>query len=69
MLVDLIPVVGAIAPFFGLSIGLYMLVAMKRMYKQPWGKTIAKYGAFVLLFSIAIMIGLVGNLLITLAFI
>jgi hypothetical protein len=69
MLVDLIPVVGAIAPFFGLWIGLYMLFAMKRMYKQPWGKTIAKYGAFVLLFSIAIMIGLVGNLLITLAFI
>lgn len=69
LLIEQVPVVGEFVALLGLWIGLYLLFAMKRMYNQSWGRTIGKYSAFILLFAVAVLIGLLGNLLITLAFI
>jgi len=57
----------AVAVF--LWIGVYLLLGMKKMYKQKWGATVLKYATFLLLFSVSIGIGLMLNLAITLIFI
>lgn len=43
-------------------------VALKRFYKQSWGKTLLKYSAFLILFGICTLVGLFINLFITLIF-
>lgn len=47
----------------------YMPLAMKRMYKQSWRKTIFKYFVFAFLFSICILIGITINLIAIVIFI
>ncbi len=41
---------------------IYLLIAMKRLYGQKWGKTIFKYLALGFLFSIAVLITLLANM-------
>lgn len=65
MLVDLIPVVEYLTWGMTLWILLYMPIGMKKMYGQPWGKTILKYCTFIFLFSFCILLGLATNALIT----
>ncbi len=52
-----------------LAILVYLLLAMKRTYRQGWGNTILKYASFLVLFGICIMLGLLVNLFITLMFV
>lgn len=40
----------------------YMPIAMKRMYKQSWRKTLVKYLLFIVMFITCMVIGLVLNL-------
>lgn len=47
----------------------YLLLALKRSYREGWGKTIAKFVSFMVVFGICILAGLLVNLLITLMFI
>jgi hypothetical protein len=51
------------------AIFIYLLLAMKRTYNQSWSKTILKYGAFITLFGICIVFGLLLNLFVTLMYI
>jgi hypothetical protein len=44
----------------------YLLFAMKRCYKQSWGKTVLKFTVFLVAFGICILFGLFTNLVITL---
>lgn len=44
----------------------YLLLGMKRMYKQGWGKTLVKYLMFGFLFSLVAILGFSINLLIVL---
>ncbi len=55
VLVNALPVWEWVSPLVGYWIVLYLLFAMKRMYKQGWGKTILKYILF--LFSFFILMG------------
>ena len=41
---------------------IYLYIAMKRLYKQSWGKTLVKYIALGFLMSIAILITIIGNM-------
>jgi hypothetical protein len=66
LLIDQIPVVKEFSFVFFVWMALYLLFAMKSMYKQSWGKTIAKYSAFVFVVTVAVLIGLVTNVIITL---
>jgi Protein of unknown function (DUF3667) len=60
LLLDLVPVVRDFTSLIGFWIFFYLLFAMKRMYQQSWGKTIAKFSlfsfAFMTLMSIALAI-------------
>ena len=58
-----------LAILLDLSILVYLLVALKRTYREGWGKTALKFVSFIVFFGICILIGLLGNLLITLMFI
>lgn len=69
MLVDLIPVVEYLTWAIAVWVILYLLIAMKRMYGQPWGKTIFKYCTFIFLFSFCILLGLATNAFLTFLFI
>lgn len=51
-----IPFLEWASPFIGFWIVLYLLFAMKRTYKQGWGKTIVKYILF--LFSFLLFMGI-----------
>jgi hypothetical protein len=55
-----------LATIIGFWIALYMLFAMKRMYKQSWRKTIVKYLAFGTIFSLCILLGLAIDMFIIL---
>ena len=55
-----------LAALMQIAIFIYLLFAMKRVYHQSWGKTILKYFAFLTIFGISIIGGLLINLLITL---
>ncbi len=54
MLVGLLPWLSWTSTFIGFWIVLYLLFAMKRMYKQGWGKTILKFSVFGFLFIILV---------------
>jgi hypothetical protein len=56
ILVGLLPWLSWASSFIGFWIVLYLLFAMKRMYKQRWGKTILKFLVFGFLFIILIAI-------------
>jgi uncharacterized Zn-finger protein len=66
LLLNIIPWVGQFSWLIILWIPLYLLFAMKGLYKQSWGKTIRNYCAFVFIFSFLILAGLLINLAITL---
>ncbi|MFM8913568.1 MAG: DUF3667 domain-containing protein [Flammeovirgaceae bacterium] len=56
MLVGLVPWLSWTSTFIGFWIVLYLLFAMKRMYKQRWGKTISKYLVLCFIFMILVAI-------------
>lgn len=58
LLVSLIPGMGWLGTIIILWILAYLYLAMKRMYKQSWRKTFAKYFIFVFLFMIAVSIAI-----------
>jgi hypothetical protein len=69
MIFNVIPHLGFVSVLIGFWIYFYLLFAMKRMYKQGWGKTILKFGGFTFLFSILILLGVVINALFALMYI
>lgn len=69
MVLDVIPWMGWAAIFVGFWIAIYLVMAMKKMYRQSWTKTIFKYGAFIVVFAVFVGVGLLVNLIITLLFI
>lgn len=59
MLIALIPIMGSITNFFlALWMIAYLPIAMKRMYKQSWRKTIFKFALFAFLFMICLSVGM-----------
>lgn len=59
MLIALIPIMGSIINFFlALWMIAYLPIAMKRMYKQSWRKTIFKFTLFAFLFMICLSLGM-----------
>lgn len=69
MILDIIPWMDWAATVVGFWIAIYLLMAMKKMYGQSWKKTIFKYGAFIVVFSVFVGFGLLVNLIITLLYI
>lgn len=69
MIFNVIPYLGWAATVVGFWIAIYLLVAMKRMYKQGKKKTVLKYVLFTGLFSVFVCIGLLINLVVTLLYI
>lgn len=69
MLINQVPVINDFLSILGLLIVIYLLPAMKFMYKQSWPKTVFKYGIFIFIFSFCILIGLMLNGIISLMFI
>jgi hypothetical protein len=66
ILINLFPDIGFISTIIGLWIYLYLLFAMKRMYKQSWRKTIFKFVIFSIMFAFLILIGVSINAMVTL---
>jgi predicted RNA-binding Zn-ribbon protein involved in translation (DUF1610 family) len=66
LLLESIPWLNWISILLGFAIMLYLLLAMKRNYRDGWGKTVLKFVSFTVAFGICILIGLLVNLLITL---
>lgn len=65
MLLDLVPYTKWINVALVLWIGIYLLLAMKRVYRQGWFKTIFKFGTFTFIFCLFIGIALFVNLIIS----
>jgi hypothetical protein len=63
MLCNLWEPTSVLSVFIGFWIYFYLLFAMKRMYRQSWGKTILKFMIFTGLFSVLILIGVSINAL------
>jgi hypothetical protein len=63
ILVQQVPQMEWVGNVIGLWILLYLLFAMKRMYKQGWGKTIVKYIIFGFVFLVCAAFGLAINAL------
>jgi Protein of unknown function (DUF3667) len=63
MLVNLVSWLAWLAAAIGIWIFFYLLFAMKRAYSENWGKTIFKFTAFTLLFSLMLVLGLTVNAL------
>lgn len=59
MLIALIPWMNWINIVAYTWIVIYLFLAMKRVYKQGWGKTLAKYFLFCFLFLFCVTIGLI----------
>jgi hypothetical protein len=66
MLANLVPWLEWMSVVIKIWIFVYLLLAMKRMYKQKWWKTIAKYFLFFFMFSLIVSVGLLINLVATL---
>ncbi len=62
MLVGLVPALGWLSTLIGFVIYFYLLLAMKRMYGQRWGKTVAKFLIFSFVFMICFAFGFLINL-------
>lgn len=69
MVFNVIPGLGFVSVLIGFWIYFYLLFAMKRVYGQGWGKTIAKFALFSFLFSILILVGVTINGIIALMYI
>jgi Protein of unknown function (DUF3667) len=69
MLLNLSSWSGWLAILTGIWIAVYLLLGMKRMYRQKWSTTALKYLGFMLIFSTFVMIGLLLNLMVTLIYI
>jgi len=65
LLLELIPWLDWIGVLTFFVIGLYLLLAMKWVYKQSWRKTIFKFILLSFVFSICVCIGLLINLIVT----
>jgi hypothetical protein len=63
MLLGLIPGIGFVGTALGFWIYFYLLFAMKRMYGQSWGRTIAKFALFSFLFSFFVLVGFIVSVL------
>lgn len=66
LLLEVIPGMEWVSLVLGFIILLYLLLAMKRTYRDSWGKTVLKFVSFTVLFGICILVGLLVNLMITL---
>jgi hypothetical protein len=69
MLVEIIPGMdwfSGVTTLLGLA---YLLVAMKRIYQQGWGKTVLKYFLILFSFGLCLSVGMAINLAFTLIFI
>lgn len=66
LLLESVPWLDWIAFLLQFIMFLYLLIAMKRTYGDGWGKTVAKFASFTVVFGICILVGLLINLLITL---
>lgn len=64
MLVGLVPALGWLKTLIGFVIYFYLLIAMKRMYQQGWGKTVLKFGIFSFVFMICFFFAFLTNLFI-----
>jgi hypothetical protein len=62
MLVGLVPALGWLTTFIGWAIYIYLLLAMKRMYGQGWGKTITKFLIFSFVYMLCFFFGFLINL-------
>jgi len=62
MLVGLVPALGWLSTLIGYIIYFYLLVAMKRMYGQGWGKTVAKFFVFSFIFMLCFFFAFLTNL-------
>jgi hypothetical protein len=69
MLIELIPYVKFLNVALTIWIILYMLLAMRRVYRQSWWKTLLKFGTFVFVFCFFIVTAMLVNLAIALIFI
>lgn len=69
MLANGLPWLKWISVLLRIAILAYLFLALKRFYKQSWGKTLLKYGVFLTFFGICTLVVLFINLLITLIFI
>ncbi len=65
LLLELIPWLDWIGVLTFFVIGLYLLLAMKWVYKQSWRKTIFKFILLSFVFSICVSMGLLINLIVT----
>jgi hypothetical protein len=63
MLVGLITGLDFVGTALGFWIYLYLLFAMKRLYKQGWGVTIAKFVLFSFIFSVFVLVGFTVSIL------
>ncbi len=68
LLIDQLPGGKNISWIIGFWILIYMLLAMRKMYNQPWWKTILKYGTFFIAFSSLVVVALLVNLALSLLF-
>jgi hypothetical protein len=66
LILESVPWLNWFSVIFGIAIFLYLLLAMKRTYRDSWGKTALKFVSFTVVFGICILVGLLVNLLITL---
>lgn len=65
MIIDLTPYLEYVNLVLVAWIFIYLLLAMKRMYGQPWGKTVGKYFLLVLSFMLCVLAGIMINLAFT----
>ncbi len=66
MVLELIPYLKFLNVVIFFWIGIYLLLAMKRVYQQPWWKTLLKFGTFNIIFCFFIIAALVINLVVSL---
>ncbi len=64
MLTGLVPALGWLSTLIGYIIYFYLLLAMKRMYGQRWGRTIAKFLIFSFVFLLCFAFGFMINFLV-----
>lgn len=65
LLADQVDALDWVSSLIMLWIFVYLFWGMKKMYKQGWGKTLAKYTLFVLLFSVCMGLGMLINVVAT----
>jgi hypothetical protein len=66
MLLETVSWLSWLAALLDITIFIYLLLALKRAYREGWGRTLLKFAAFTVVFGICILFGLLVNLSITL---